>query len=233
MGMSEFKGIFKSSKVKIKSMINTKDDYYVMELEKNKDMTWKAGEHAMITLPGVKIEGRKFRGFSVASIPSENKIVFGFRTGHQISSFKKALINMKPGDEIGLRGPFGGFLIKDETSPVVFIASGVGITPFRALLKELEHNTKRWVEIIYASNEYYLFGDEIEKIVAKNPKMKLHKTVTVEETQNKINTLAKKYNNEAYYYVSGAPKVITSIKQTLKTNSIKGKRILSDIFMGY
>lgn len=75
-----------------------------------------------------KIEGRKYRLFSIASIPEEWFILVGTRTGKEISSFKQSLLMMKPNEKVALRGPFGWLKIQDETSPIVMFPSRVGIT---------------------------------------------------------------------------------------------------------
>lgn len=233
MNFSEMKGVFKTSIATVKSIENPYENYYVIELNTEPGITWKPGEHGIFTLPDKKVEGSKFRSFSIASIPSEGKLLLGTKTGNNVSSYKKALFSMKPGEKVKLRGPFGDFLIQDEVSPMVFFASGVGITRFRGLLKELEHNTNRPIEIVYSSNQYYLFNDEIQNIVDNNRQMKLYKTVSVEETQAKMDELAQKYNNKAYYYISGAPGVIKSVKKKLKEAGVKGNRMISDNFFGY
>lgn len=165
MNFSEIKGVLKTSMTTIDSIENTHADYYVIKLNVQPGTTWRTGEHGIFTLPGKNVEGKKFRGFSIASIPSEGKIALGTRTGKTTSSFKKELLSMKKGEEVKMRGPFGSFLLKDNVTPIILFTSGVGIAPFRAFFKELEKNTSRPIELVYASDKYYLFGDEIEKIV--------------------------------------------------------------------
>ena len=63
--------------------------------------------------------------------------------------------------------------------------------------------------------------------------MTLHKTRNPEETQKKLAELAKKYDNTAYYYVSGAPTVLQPTIDLLKSKGVKKKRIISDTFEGY
>lgn len=233
MKLSDFKGIFKTADLTIDSVENVFDDYYVLDLRLNDGMTWSAGEHGLFTLPYHDVEGRKMRPFSVASIPEEGVIKIGFRTGEEISSFKNNIINFKQGDKVRIRGPFGWFKIQDEKSPLVFIAGGVGITPFRAIMKELEKSNKRKVEVVYSSPEKYLFEDDLKKVVEKDENIRIHFTTSSNETQNKIKDLVKEFGNDAYYYISGSPKMIKTVKQQVKAERVRSKRIVNDSFMGY
>ena len=233
MKLSDLRGIQNKSTATIISIENPFDDYYTIALETEPGFSWEAGKHGILTLPEKKIEGKKFRGFSFASIPSEGKLILGTRTGKAKSSYKAALLSMNAGEKVQLRGPMGGFVIQDQTSPMVLIASGVGITPYRALLKALEHDISRPIELVYASRQYYLFGDEIQIIADANSKIKIHKTHDTAETKAKIESLVKKYSNTAYYYISGAPSMIQSTKKDIKAQGVRAKRIISDEFLGY
>lgn len=232
MDFKDIKGVVKKGEFPIESIENPYGDYYIIKIKNDVNLTWIPGEHGIYTLPNKKIEVRKYRLFSVASIPEEGFLMIGTRTGKNISGFKKALITMKPNEKISLRGPFGWLKIKDETSPIVLFASGVGVTPIRALLKQLEFNTNRAIEVVYSSSGYYLFGDEIEQIAINNPMIQLHKLSSREETAVKLNALADKYGNTAYYYNSGAPAVLRSAKKQFMEKGIKKNRIISDTFLG-
>ncbi|MDA3847236.1 MAG: hypothetical protein PF505_11950 [Vallitaleaceae bacterium] len=140
---------------------------------------------------------------------------------------------MKKGDKIKVVGPFGWFKIQDGVSPIVMYAGGVGITPIRALLKSLEANTSRPIEVVFASDDYYLFGEDLEMLAGKNPQMILHKTRNRTETEKIIDELAKAYGNKAYYYNSGSSKAIKAIKVRLKSKAINKKRMIDDMFFGY
>lgn len=233
MKITDFKGLFKKSVATVESVENPFEDYYVIKLNPALGVTWNPGEHGIFKLSDKSIKGKKWRGFSVASIQEEGFMLLGIRTGKEVSSYKKHLIEYKKGDKVSLTGPFGWFKIQDETSALVLFASGVGVTPIRALIKSLEHNENRPIEVVYASNKFYLFGDEMDQIAEKNPKIILHKTVNTEETQMKLDELSTKYDNNAYYYISGSPSVLKSVKKKLKSKGIKNNRIINDSFIGY
>lgn len=233
MKISDLKGIFKTSILTVDSVVNNYGDYYTVKMIPEKGLTWEPGEHGIFKLIDKKIKGRKWRVFSLASIPEEGFVMVGTRTGKEISNYKNELISMKKGDKISLRGPFGWFKVQDSTSPMVMVAGGVGITPIRAIIKQLEKDENRPVELVYAASEYHLFDEDIQEVIAKNKKIEIHKTFSSEETELVLANLVAKYNNKAFYFVSGSSSFISSIKKNIKVKGIKGKRIISDLFIGY
>ena len=232
MKLRDFKGVFKTQTVEFISAENVKDDYYIINIQKPKELTWRPGEHGIFSMPNNKVEGKKWRAFSIASIPNEDVILLGTRTGRDMSSFKRNLINMKKGDKIKLRGPFGWFTIQDETSPLVMIALGVGITPIRALLKEVEHKKDRIVDLLYSA-DYFLFKEDIDEIIDHKESFNVDYESSVQGTKIKIVEKAVEFGNDAYYYVSGPQEVIKAVQKQLIENGIEKKRIIFDPFLGY
>ena len=157
MKLSDFKGLFKKSIAILESVENPFEDYYVIRLKPATGTTWYPGEHALFKLQDAKVEGKKYRALSIASVTEEGHILLGTRTGENISNFKKELINMKDGEIVKVRGPFGWFTLKDNSTPLVLISLGVGVTPIRSLLVKLEHQHDREVNVIYSSNDFYMF----------------------------------------------------------------------------
>lgn len=227
------KGMTKKSVATFISIENPHSDYFMIKLQPEAGFTWKAGEHVMMRLPGQPSIKGQYRMFSIASITEEEVLLFGIRTGKEVSDFKKVLINLNPGDEVSIQGAFGWFRIRDEQSPIVLFAGGVGITPVRSVVKELAQNQNRPIDIVFSSQDYYLFGDEIQEIADKNSSMNLHKVSSPEETQSRLSELAEKYGDKAYYYMSASPRVIESVSKLLQSKGIAGKRLIDDTMRGY
>jgi len=232
MKLGDFKGIFNKRQLLIDSIEHVKEDYYVVHMKAKTPFEWHAGEHGIFKLPGQEVQGKKWRAFSIASVDSEGLITIGIRTGEKISSFKDKLIHMKKGEVVEVRGPFGWFKIRDKETPIVMIASGVGVTPIRALAKSVEDDTSRQIHIIYSS-KYHLFGQDLQTIAQNNETIELALTQSREETVSAYITLAKKYGNKALYYISGSQNVIQSVKDRLKEEGIKNNRVINDPFFGY
>lgn len=233
MKLSDFKGVFKKSIARVESVENPFEDYYVIRLKPSAGTVWTPGDHGIFTLPEAKIEGKKYRPFSIASHSSEGYILLGIRTGKAISSFKKALIESEKGTKVKVRGPFGWFKVQDKTSPIVMAAAGVGITPIRALLKQLETDTTRPISLVYASIDNYLFGEELEAIAKSNPQITLIKTAQPSETTEELKKLAEKHGSDAWYFASGSAGFIKAMKATVVEVGVKKKRFINDPFFGY
>ncbi len=232
MKLSDFKGLFKKAFLEVIEVNNPYQDYYTVKMRYPEKLTWIPGEHGLFSLPDHKINGKKWRAFSVASSPDEGYMLIGTRTGKEISSFKNVLINLKQGERVKIQGPFGWFKLFNNNKPVVLIAGGIGITPIRSLLTVLQ-NKKIKTEIIYSSRDYYLFENEIDNIVTNNDKINQHKSKDRIETLNSIKSAVNLLNNEATYYISGSMGFIKSIKTELKSNGIKNNNIINDPFLGY
>ncbi len=227
------KGITNKTDATVISINNPSDDYYVIALKPADGFTWNAGEHVMLSLPGHKEVKREFRMLSIASIQQEGIMLFGTRTGKEASSFKEVLLSLKPGASVMIRGAFGWFRIRDDYSPIILFAGGVGITPIRALVKELASRNTRPIHIVFSSSDSYLFLEEIQNVVDSNPSMSMHKVSTREQTQEQLKNLANQYGNEAYYYMSASPGVIKSVANILRSMGISGNRMIDDTMRGY
>jgi len=233
MKLQDFKGLFKTHSMRFLSMEKVSGDYILVRMQAPHHIDWEAGQHGAFTLPGKKFKGRSYRAFSLASYPGEETFLIGTRTGTEISGFKQALMGMQEGDTIKLRGPFGWFVAQDDTSPIVMLAQGVGITPMRSLLYALKDETSRPIQLIHSAKDFYLFADEFKALEQKNQEIKLTFVADREDFKEALTAVASTYGSSAYYYVSGSFDAIRSTRTLLKGLKVKGNRIIYDPFFGY
>lgn len=226
------KGMMHKTVATVVSIENPHGDYYVFALKPAEGFSWNAGEHVMLRLPDHEAVKKEFRMFSIASIESEGILLFGTRVGKETSRFKKVLLSLKMGDPVSVQGAFGWFRIRDEHSPIVLFGGGVGVTPVRALAKELAHEETRPIHIVHSSS-FFLFEEELRAIVEHNPSMSLHLVSTQEEAQAQLASLADQYGDQAYYYMSASPLVIDSVAKLLRSTRVSGKRMIDDTMRGY
>ena len=232
MRLSDLKGIFRRGRLGFISAENVFDDYWVVRLKPEEGMRWTPGEHGIFTIPGKKFKGRKWRVFSVASSPDEGVVMIGTRTGEIASNFKRTLFRLEPGEKVNLIGPFGWFTLNNGGRQIVMSASGVGITPVRAIAMELDKHPDKTVEILH-TGKYHLFMEDLKKKAEETDVLHLHFTEDREEMKHELTRLAVKYANNASYYVSGSINAITSMKKILRKSGVKGNRIINDPFIGY
>ncbi len=186
------------------------------------------------------------RYFTIASAPSENQIRLTTRfAGEKSSSFKSALLNLKPGDKITAEGPHGDFVLpatSNQIPDITFIAGGIGITPFRAILKDLDSkqslrpiglkNFNPDLILIYANrDDNFPFKAELDELSAEHPNLKINYIVgpiTKEILNSELFTL-----NSELIYVSGPEPMVESLGQTLIELGIVKDNIKQDFFPGY
>lgn len=233
MKLSDFRGLFTKTDINLIKMIKHENDQYEFDFAIEKLKPWRPGEHGAFLLPGKKIKGKKFRGFSIASIYEEGILKIATRIDENPSSFKAHMRDMNPGDIMRLVGPFGWFTLQDEHSPVVLIAGGVGITPLRALMKEFEKGNKRAVSLIYSAKGEHLYKDELKAIADKDPQIKANFVSDKDESSKLINKNVTAFGPSAYYYISGTRPMIKSIIKKLRSKGIPRRQIITDPFFGY
>ena len=197
-------------------------------------LSWKAGQHGIISFPN-KLKGRSWRAFSLASSPEEKLIMISTRIIDKPSAFKKALMSLNPGEQVTLRGPFGPFYIDDSNKPVIFIAGGIGITPFRALIRySIEHKniSPKIIRLLYSDDKLeYAFRDEFDKITSVNDFISIDYTSKT-FLHAKIIDCVKEFGNNAFYYISGSSKMVGSIKKELIASGVLKKNVKQDVFFG-
>jgi ferredoxin-NADP reductase len=129
----------------------------------------------------------------------------------------------------------GDFIVSDSKKQYVFIAGGIGITPFRAILKQAEHEKKRLrVTLIYANRKNVAaYQKELETMAKRNPHFRIHYLFhprridkdTIKELVPNLKT--------PLFYVSGPEPMVESIGKMLQQIGIPKKRIKQDWFPGY
>jgi ferredoxin-NADP reductase len=155
-----------------------------------------------------------------------------------ISPFKQNLQTVKPGDKmyVSKYGNDYGFQLRDNKSSVL-IAGGIGIAPFRSMLKEMfDTNTKDDVQLIYLSkNEDFLFKDELDGWRRDLPNLSIDYVVTKElKRKAREKTLLSLISDTARnYFIAGPEAMVESTEHLLLNNGVNIKDIRIDSFGTY
>ena len=98
-------------------------------------LDYTAGQFAFFDIGEVYNDPKgPIRHFTISSSPSENFIMFSTRI--RDSPYKKRLSTLEEDTKVKVRGPEGQFVLhQDYTKPAVFLSGGIGVTPFRSMIK--------------------------------------------------------------------------------------------------
>lgn len=200
-------------------------------------ITWKAGQFLHYVLHHEPTDDRgSDRWFTISAAPSEKHISITTRiTNEKGSSFKNSLNNLKIGDVIEFSNLEGHFTLEDPNKNYIFIAGGIGITPFRSIIKELDLNKKPInITLLYANRDQdIVFKDELEEISKRNQNFKINYIFSPEHIdENKIQSLTPDFK-EKMIYVSGPEQMVDSIFETLKKMGTPETNLKGDWFPGY
>lgn len=224
------------------------EDMYDYVFESNVKLHFQPGQYLEWQLPHEKVDSRgNRRYFTIASSPTESTIRLGVKIPHNSSSFKGALKDFEYGDSLIVSQYAGDFLLpEDSHKKMVFIAGGIGITPFRSMVKFLiDTHQKRDIILLYTSSTengfiYKDFFDNTKKIgvypiysVTKadyvSNQWKGHKGyITKELITQKIPDY-----EERIFYISGPQTLVTNYKILLKRLNIPDDQIITDYFPGF
>jgi ferredoxin-NADP reductase len=202
-----------------------------------------AGQFIELHLPHANPDKRGIkRWFTLTSSPTEGKFAITTKfTAENGSSFKAALLALKPGDGLAMSQPMGDFVLpKDKSIPLVFVAGGIGVTPMRSMVKYLlDTNEKRTIQLIYAANslEEVAFRDTFDQygvkltLVISNPPVGWTGE-TGQLTAERIQSIAGELNNKLIY-ISGPEPMVEAFYHGLKELGVDKKHLIADYFPNY
>lgn len=224
-------------KLQLSKVKNELTDVRTFIFEPPQPLTWQPGQYMHYVLEHPEADDRGVeRWFTIAAAPYEKHIQITTRLASDHgSSFKRALIKLQPGDEIEADGPKGKFVLDDPVKQHIFIAGGIGITPFRAMLLQLDHDKQPInVDLLYANrNDNFVFDKELMNLADHHPQFKIHKFVDPARIETKdIKAVAAKLDDPEYY-VSGPEPMVEAFEKTLKSMGIAEAKIHLDFFPGY
>jgi len=188
------------------------------------------------------------RWFTISSSPTEKNIIITTRLiSGKHSEFKDDLFHLKPGDDIKVDGPEGKFVLPAEGKKILWIAGGIGVTPFISQMqylldtKDLERN----IVLLYGLRT--LDEDPCTELVKKcqkaMPKFQIERILS--------ETIPKDWNGQTGYidakliknvipdyierelYVSGPEPMVDAMKAILLKIGVDENNLHQDWFPGY
>ncbi len=205
--------------------------------EPESPIEWQAGQYIHYVLHHLPTDDRgSDRWFTNSAAPFEKnvRITTRFATDKG-SSFKKALDGIKIGKWIEISVVEGDFTLEDPEREYVFLAGGIGVTPYRSIITQLAHDKKPInITLLYANrDENIVFKDELEKIAKDNPNFKIHYIISPEHIDEaKVKEFVPDIK-KPIFYVSGPEPMVDSLSEMLEKMGIPKDNIKQDSFPGY
>jgi ferredoxin-NADP reductase len=205
--------------------------------EPEEAISYKGGQFFQYTIEDPQSDDRGTkRFFTNAAAPFEQKVMITTRfASEKGSTFKANLEKMEVGQTIDAKGPFGEFTLDEIEKSYIFIAGGIGITPFRSILLQLDHDKQPLnVTLLYANrNQEVVFKEELDSLAAKHSDFKVHYIIDPQRIDTQ--TLQSLISNlqTPIYYLSGPKPLVQAMEQTLAKLNIPSEQIKTDYFPGY
>ncbi len=204
---------------------------------------YTAGQFIEMTLPHKKPDDRgERRWFTLSSSPLQELI--SITTKHAFdhsSSFKKALQQLQPGDVVKISNPMGDFVLpKLVQTPLIFVAGGIGITPFHSMLLWLaKTNENRPIKLLIGvNNENEIIFQEAFDAAGQ------HATIVVEQPSaawgGERGRLSAEMiigleqpTDDTLIYISGPEPMVETLRDDLLKLGLQKRQIVGDYFPNY
>jgi len=210
---------------------------------------FKAGQSIDVTLidpPETDAEGDT-RTFSIASAPYEPDLLIATRM--RDTAFKRVLAKAAAGLSVRIEGPSGSFTLhKNAAKPAVFIAGGIGITPFRSIIRQaVFEKAPHSLYLFYANRrpEDAAFLDELEEAARAHASLKVIATMTEMTgsartwtgqtgviTQDLLSLHVASLQGPTFY-VAGPPAMVAALRDVLIASGVDEDDLRSEDFAGY
>jgi ferredoxin-NADP reductase len=192
---------------------------------------FKAGQYIEIQLPHAKPDARGARRmFTITSSPHEELLKIAVRHYDPSSTFKKALAMLKEDTMLRATGIYGDFLLpNNREEKLLFIAGGIGITPFHSQMEWLLHQRQSRKGILL-----YSVRDEADAVYKETLQAVGHGIKTYIITDVLDQKLLSEYASDIAQrtvYISGPPGMVTSLEKIVRR--LGAKKIVKDYFSGY
>lgn len=202
------------------------------------NLQYKAGQYIVMYLDVNDDPEGPSRPFTLASSPTEDILMI--TTHIRDTPFKRRLDSLDIGIEVNARGPLGRFILQEDADHMVMIAGGIGITPFRSMIRyATDKMLNNKITLLYSNNDSrFPHKDEFDAMISMNKNLKVVYTVTGIDLEwkgrvGRINeAMIREYCDlDSLFYICGPPGMVDGISKMLK--DIGAKKILTEGFIGY
>ncbi|PIN90635.1 hypothetical protein COU57_02935 [Candidatus Pacearchaeota archaeon CG10_big_fil_rev_8_21_14_0_10_32_14] len=223
--------MMKNAVYKISSLNQSKDLFEINMVPDHKPINYSAGQFLFLRFYNENLS-KEAHPFSIASKSNSKELKVIIK---KLGDFTNKLEHLKVGDKVFVEGPYGRFNFKNyKCKNQVWIAAGIGITPFLGMVEELLDHREYSVDMIFSAKDdtdfvgYNLLNDIASanknfKFIPWNSSVKGH--VEIKD----IYDLAGKFR-EKEFFLCGPENFKQEIIEKLKKAGVKEKNIHEEAF---
>lgn len=224
---------------KVKEAKDTKSFFW-----KPKDaIDFKPGQYYYYTLSKLSYPDDRgpTRHFTIANSPTESGLIFFTTRIRDESGYKKTLDELPIGSVIDGEGPQGTFIFDSSYKNNVFLAGGIGITPFRCFIKyniDLKLNIP--VHLIFSnSGSEFVYKKELDLWQKNHNFLKIDYFDSIKEGHLDGLKIKKTMKKDVFNIIDstpwlvGPPAFVSGVEDVLEQMGVKFDRILTEKFTGY
>lgn len=196
------------------------------------------GQYIELSLPHAHVDSRGIRRvFSIIGQPSDTQLAVATRLPQKPSSFKRALVALKPGRTIYGTRVAGDFVLpSDSTAPILCIAGGIGITPYMSFLQTAD---SRNITLLYSvkNNDDIVFADKLRQydarvVIVSPDDAELPDKDWLHEKGMLSQAMVGKYiTPDTHVYISGPPPMVAAVCEQAKHAG--AVHVHTNSFVGY
>ncbi len=237
----------KTSTVQLRGREMVAENTLAVRLAKPAGFTFEPGQAIRLTIPSDAPTGAgEARVLSIASAPHEADLTVITRL--RDSDFKQAIKTLPEGTDLQIAGPLGSFTRdKSESRPSVFLAGGIGITPFLSMIRDAEHAGRLKQTTLFYSNRSPADAamlTELQALSATNPEFQVIATMSDVQDGNDWDGETGRINaemlsrhltdlNGPIYYCVGPGTFVSAMIEMLTAEGVDKRNIRSEQFSGY
>lgn len=234
-------------KVKLVKKLDEAKDTKSFFFEPSEKVNWQAGQYFYITLPKLDYPDERgdTRHFTISSSSTEGGLIRITTRLRQESGFKKTLDELPLETELEGKGPNGLFALPEKIKPGskhVYLAGGIGITPFRSMIKYVaDKNMNLPAYLVYSnSDSEFVFRNELDQWLQELTNLKIEYVNTSTDgriDKTKLENLFSKWNlsfqTPPTFWVTGPPPFVNAIDEVLNELNIPEDNREIEKFTGY
>ena len=235
--------------VKLLSRESVAEGTQAFHFSKPAGFAFKPGQAIDLVLPALETAqpDAARHAFSIVSTPSAPDITIATRM--RDSTYKRALDALRPGDTARIDGPFGSLTLhKDASRDALYVAGGIGITPFMSIARHAQGNGDARKHVLLYSNrrpEDSAFLAELQALGKSHPRFRIVATMTEMSRSAApwagesrmidaamVKSAAERLS-KPIAYLAGPPAMVEALRGVLVAAGLDEDDIRAEEFFGY